>query len=157
MSYFFSLIILHGTLSAIPHPIHVSVTEIYANTDQKDMEIVISVFLDDLKKAIKDIKHPKNGEDPKTKMVQYITNNFKLTDLENNSIDLKVTDIEWSAPAIIFEFSGPYRGPGITVENHILHNVFKDQTNIVHFDVDGKRISQSFRKNDKPKYLSVGG
>ncbi len=122
------------------HPLHVSVTEIEMDQKDKRLEIMMRVFVDDLEVTLREKYHnpdldviaPK-GKTLDQMMVEYLEPHFKIS-LDNKPQIIKYLGHEIDGEAFIFyiEVEKVNKWTTIHIQNDIITEVFKDQSNLVH-------------------------
>ncbi|NMM46840.1 DUF6702 family protein [Marinigracilibium pacificum] len=139
------------------HPFHVSVTDIVHNKDEKSLQITSRVFLDDLELALNDLTGQtldvivlsKNGELDKI-LKPYFLKNFKLkVDDENTSLSYLGSQIDQDALMVFIEVNNVELVSKLYVSNTLIFEKYDDQSNIVHFNYNGKVTSERLHA-DKP-------
>ncbi len=133
------------------HPIHLSVTEINYNKNNKDWQISVRLFEDDLQEALQRFKD--NGM-TENKLSEYIQTKIMI---ENNGEKVRFSfigseiqeDARWSY------FLGQNKNkPGkIRIQNKVFFELFDDQMNIIHLTVN--HYKKSFRLNSKNNSIYV--
>lgn len=133
------------------HPIHVSVTEIEYDAVEKELEIMIRIFIDDLENALRryhgqdriDILNP--GKTSIEKLISaYLKDNF-IVSLDSRPQTLRYLGQEEEGQAFIcyIQIPGVGKWKKCEVTNSILLEMFDDQSNIVHVTAGG--VTQSKR------------
>ena len=129
------------------HPIHVSVTEIEYDEKEKELEIMMRIFIDDLETAIRrqrnasdlDILHPPSNLSTKKLIDNYLAEHFKiLLDGKPQTIQYLGQEEEGEAMVCYILVSNVRKWREIEITNSILTEIFDDQSNIVHVTVNGK-------------------
>lgn len=143
------------------HPIHVSVTEIEYDPAEKELEIMIRIFIDDLENALRhyhgqeniDILNP--GKTSTDKLIDaYLQDNF-IVSIDNRQQRIRYLGQEEEGQAFICYILVPGIGnwKECEVTNSILQEMFDDQSNIVHVTLNGVTKSQRLmRHNPKGKF-----
>lgn len=138
------LILFNFTL----HPFYISVSNIKYNTKNKKIEAEVKLFTNDFESTLKKATNNKidliNGD--KQENQKLITNyfytnlNFKIN---SKKINYKVIGYEKEEEAIwvYVESDACTLTHQLLIENSLLHDFIKEQTNIMHFDVNGKKQS----------------
>ncbi|MFZ6012458.1 MAG: DUF6702 family protein [Bacteroidota bacterium] len=134
------------------HPLHVSVTEIKFDEKDKELEIIMRVFIDDLEQTLRnhlhqpelDILEPKNGFTVDQMMSEYLKDRFKIT-LDNKLQQTKYLGHERDGEAFVFYIQVPKvkKFRTIHIQNDIITELYDDQSNLVHVTV--KDIVRSLR------------
>jgi hypothetical protein len=131
-------------MSPVPHPMHVSVTEIEFDEKDKALEIMMRVFIDDLEVSIKnklnqpelDLMEPKNGKTIDQMVGDYLRPNFKIS-LDGKPVQTVYLGHEREDDALIFyiEVSKVKKFKTIQVQNTIITETHEDQNNLVNVTV----------------------
>jgi hypothetical protein len=126
------------------HPIHVTVTEIEFDEKEKELEIMMRVFIDDLEQTLRndlrqpelDILAPKNGVTTDQLVSKYLQDHFKIQ-LDGKAQTAKYLGHELEGDAFIFyiEVSNVKKWKTIRVKNNIMTETHDDQSNLVHVTV----------------------
>jgi len=150
-------IILSASTPFIPHPFHVSVTEINHNATDKTLEISCKIFTDDFEKILaKNYKTKvdlgkaeiKNAMDSLVK--KYVLSHFSLR-ADNKAVKYSYLgfEIDNEATFAYIEIESIPSVANISIGNTILYDQFDDQINIMHVIVGGKRKSNKLVYPDK--------
>lgn len=131
------------------HPLHVSVTEINHNETDKTLEISCKLFTDDFEKVLSqnyktkvDLINP-----PDRAAMEKLVSDFILTHLslkaDGKPVQLSYLGYEKDNDAIYsyFQADNIKSVKKLDITNHILHELFTDQINLMHVIVGGKRKS----------------
>ena len=131
------------------HPLHVSVTEINHNDTDKTLEISCKLFTDDFEKVLAqnyktkvDLINP-----PDRPAMEKLVSDFILTHLaikaDGKPVQLSYLGYEKDNDAIYsyFQANNITSVKKLDITNHILHELFTDQINLIHVIVGGKRKS----------------
>lgn len=142
------LILVSGLTSfELKHPYYVGVTEIRADSKQKNMNVSCKLFVDDLQSALHSIYHKQvdlNKRDPVTSgLIQdYIKKHLII------SFGKKVAtfnyvgyEIEEEAVWIFFEGKLPSKDKKVFVVNTLLYDQLEAHTNFIHCYYDEVRKS----------------
>lgn len=142
----FSFILASFLFFSAVHPLHVSVTEIQFDEKDKELEIMMRVFIDDLEKTIQtrlnqpelDIQEPGKGITTDQLVSPYLLENFKVK-LDNKDQKVKYLGLEKEGEAFIFyiQVSNVKKWKTIEVQNSIIQEMYEDQSNLVHVTVGG--------------------
>ena len=132
------------TLLFFLHPIHVTVTEIEFDEKEKELEITMRVFIDDLELTLRnelrqpelDILAPKNGVTTDQLVSKYLQDHFKIQ-LDGKPQATKYLGHETDGDAFIFyiQVSNVKKWKTIRVKNNIMTDTHDDQSNLVHVSV----------------------
>ena len=131
------------------HPFHVSVTEINHNAKDKTLEISCKIFTDDFEDALSrkyktkvDLVQPKDKPAMDKLVNGYINIHLAIkTDNKSRVMNYVGFEIENEAAYVYLQVNDI---PAITkaeVTNSVLHDLFNDQTEIIHFIENGNRKS----------------
>lgn len=143
------------------HPIHVSVTEIEYDPAEKELEIMIRIFIDDLETALRRFHHQDDidilnaGKTAAEKLIAtYLEDNFIIS-IDNRQQSTRYLGHETEGQAFICYVLVPGIGSWkeCEVTNSILQEMFDDQSNIVHVTQNG--VTKSLRlvpHNPKGKF-----
>lgn len=130
------------------HPLHVSVTEIAFDEDEKELEIIVRIFTDDLEKVIQqqqgktylDLLHPPGGKTTDDLVRAYLAAHFSV------SLDGKIQmqhflghELDGQAMICYVQVAKVRKWKTLEVMNNVLMEKYDDQSNIVHVTV-GKEI-----------------
>jgi hypothetical protein len=126
------------------HPLHISVTEINFDEKEKQLEIMMRVFVDDLEQTMRkrlqqpelDITDIKGGQTLDQMMKAYIDGRFKIS-LDSKPQVVNYLGHEREGDAFIFyiEVAKVKKWKTIQVQNQLLTEMFDDQSNLVHVTV----------------------
>lgn len=132
------------------HPIFVSVTEINHNPQDKDLEIACKIFTDDLETVLAkatgakiDLFHPKDTIVTGKQINDYISQHLVLK-LDGKPVSLHFIGFERELDAVwsYFEVLNVPNAPKtVSIMNNLLYENFKQQINLMHVTVGGKRKS----------------
>ncbi len=143
------------------HPIHVSVTEIEYDAAEKELEIMMRIFIDDLENALRrfhgleriDVLNP--TEVPIEKLISaYLIDKF-IVSIDSRQRQFRYLGQEEEGQAFIcyIQVPGVNQWRECEVTNSILLEMFDDQSNIVHVTSDGVTRSQRLtRSNPKGRF-----
>ena len=125
-----------------PHPLHLSVTNIIYEKEDKSINIHFKIFKDDLLNAIL-VKNPKGNynsndlyKEIKT-VTQYLSDNFKI-EIDQKKIslnDFTIIENKNTDDAVLFVYTlkNIKSLKNIKLNNQILFSLFPDQKNMVIF------------------------
>ncbi|HLT80841.1 MAG TPA: DUF6702 family protein [Cyclobacteriaceae bacterium] len=127
------------------HPIHISVTEIEYDATEKELEIMMRIFVDDLENALR-LYHKQAGLDildtdeaaAKKLIGAYVLDHFEVV-LDNRKTRMEYLGQEVEGQAFVCYILAPGIQNWTTcqVTNRILFELFDDQSNIVHVTSGG--------------------
>lgn len=143
----------------IVHPFHVSVTDIKYKADQKAIQISTRIFLDDLELALQaytgneklDIIKKENWDFVNKTLEKYILEKLKLWDEKDREYELHYigAEIEEDVMWCYVEIEKVKKLNRVKIRNIMLHEVWGDQENLVHFRAFEKvRSARLFREED---------
>lgn len=146
--------------TASAHKFYVSITQIEYNKQEKNAEIIIRIFADDLENALgkRTGRSVKIGqtEDFDKKALAYLRDSFELRNrsgqvVKFNWVGKEVqTDMIW----IYIEAKMPEGLGGAQLRNRILFEIFPDQVNIVNTKFNGRQTGLMFQQGDKFKSIT---
>ena len=155
LKFFVSMVL---ALLSILHPLHVSVCEIEYDSNKKSLEIIQRIFLDDLESEIRldlnqpelDITLPNNGLTLDQMTKTYLLKRLKI-EINGKPIEYYYLGHEIEGDAILcyIEIEKIRKLKSIKVESSILSDLFDDQVNIVHVEVDNKIKSMKLTPNNR--------
>lgn len=146
-----------ASFSSTPHPIFVSVTEINHNPQDKNLEIACKIFTDDFETVLAkatgakiDLFNPKDTALTGRQISQYVSRHLALV-VDGKPVSLSFVGFERETEAVwsYFEVKNISAAPkNIAIMNNLLYENFKQQINLLHVTVNGKRKST---KLDNPE------
>ena len=136
------------------HPFHVSVSDIKYKEDKKAIQISTRIFLDDLELALRafsgneklDIMDEESWDFINENLEKYLLDRMKLWDDKGREYELNYigSEIEEDVMWCYIEIEKVKKLKQVKVWNSILHEVWGDQENLVHFrafgDVQSARL-----------------
>lgn len=136
------------------HPFHVSVSDIKYKEDKKSIQISTRIFLDDLEMGLQaytgneklDITKQENWDYVKENLKPYVLERLKIWDEKGREykLDWIGAEIEEDVMWCYIEIEKVKKLKQIKVWNSILHEVWDDQENLIHFrafdDVQSARL-----------------
>jgi hypothetical protein len=143
--------------SAFKHPFYLGVTDLKYNSSEKSVQGSIKLFTNDFENALKkDTKQPvdlintKDKEAVKKIITDYLTKHFNLK-LNGEAKSYTVIGFEREQEAVFtyIEFKNCETPKTVEIENSLLYDSFKEQMNIVHFDLNGTKKSVKVNNPDK--------
>lgn len=144
------------------HPLHVSVTEITFDPKEKELEIMLRIFTDDLELAIRDMKadaelnvlKPTNTTLDKLAW-EYLQPKFELT-ADGKRQAIKYLGHEMDEDVLVFYIQvQPIKNfKTLTVKNSILTELYDDQANLVNVTVSDETKSLRLMRNNPSGILS---
>tara|TARA_B110000003_G_scaffold276509_1_gene323411 strand:+ start:912 stop:1403 length:492 start_codon:yes stop_codon:yes gene_type:complete len=155
---FFFLIPL---LAFSSHKYYVSLTQIEYNQEEKSLEIIINVFMDDIEFALdKDyninlnLTSKKELKDADVYFNKYLTKNLTFT-INNELVKFTYIGKEYEGDLVYFylEIAVKDKPTSLEVLNSILLTYFDQQQNIIKFKNGPKRQSKILSKNTNKALL----
>lgn len=146
------------TLSSVLfHPIHVSICEIEYDQDNKALEMTLRIFVDDLEKEIRlnrnepelDITDLPEGRNLDEILKKYLAKNFQTT--VNDKADGYTYlghEIEGDAVFCYMEITKVKKLKSIEIYYSALTQLYEDQINLVHIEVDDKIRSMKMTRSE---------
>lgn len=151
MKYKILLLLVLISLSSFTsvHKFYVSVTEIEYNEKVQSLQIISRVFIDDFENVLKarydgDIRLGANSETSNAEdfIKKYLEQKLEIT-LDGRLVEEKYLGKEYQNDMIIFYVEVPQvkRFKEISVRNSVLMDLFEEQKNLIHVEIDGKTKS----------------
>ncbi len=137
-----------------PHPFFVSVTEIQHNSQTKTLEISCKIFTDDFEKTLRqnykthvDLLNAKDKAAMDTLISRYIKQHLQII-TDGVLLNLKYVGFENDQEAVwcYFQVENVAKVKTIDINNNLLFEYKKQQTNLLHVTVNG--ITKSTRLNN---------
>lgn len=129
------------------HPVHVSVTEIEFDQKEKELEVIVRIFLDDLESAIREAKkqselnllEPGSSGTTDQLVSEYLLSRFKIS-LNGKAQKIKYLghEIENEAMLCYVQVQEVKKIETIEVFNSIITELYDDQSNLVHVTMGEK-------------------
>lgn len=144
-------------LCSFNHPYYLSVTEIKYVTQDKIMQVSSKLFLNDLEAALSKLyKQPvdliNNTNDPITKknLTDYLNKHIKLR-INQQDLNFAFIGLEREEDTIwlFYEIKNCPAPKKIEIENTLLFDFIKDQTNLVFVEWNGKKQSSKLKNPDR--------
>ncbi len=153
------LLLFQGAYSKEKHPFYVSIVEINVNTEEKLLECAVKIFTDDLEKAVRQqFQHPilnigaqKELDTAEVLIEQYLKQKMTFT------LNQSVAELNWLGKEGNLEhqwmyFELPYTSlESFTLKSSQLMEIFSDQTNLVHFRINGEESTYIFKNEQSQK------
>jgi hypothetical protein len=139
------------------HPLHISVTEITFDEKEKELEIIMRVFTDDLETSIRahkkddaiDILSPK-GTTTDQLIKEYILPHFSvILDGKIQSMSYLGHELDGQAILCYIQVPNVKKWKTIEVRNDVIMETYDDQSNLINVTVRGEVRSLRLMK-DKP-------
>jgi hypothetical protein len=150
------------SLAFTTHKYYLSLTQIEYNKNQKSLEVIINVFMDDIELAINkeyaiDLNLTTKDElkDADVYFHNYLTKNLTFT-IDNDIVTHNYIGKEYEGDLVYFylEIAVKENPKYLEVFNTILLTYFEQQQNIVKFKNDSKRQSKILSKNTNKALLN---
>lgn len=132
------------------HPIHISTLEIEHNAADKSLEITCKIFWDDFESILTrknnnvrvDLTSEKKLADNNKIVFAYLNSHLSIT-IDGKTVPLDFIGFEKEDVVIYsyLEVTGISSLKKISVVNSLMHDMFEDQTEIIHVVVNGNRKS----------------
>ncbi|MCK6617355.1 MAG: hypothetical protein L6Q51_06900 [Cyclobacteriaceae bacterium] len=144
------------------HPIHVSVTDIVHDEKERELEIIMRIFTDDLETSIRALKNNpeldllnpvQSTTDELVK--QYVLERFAVSlDGKKQILNFLGTQQEDDALLCFIQVRGVKKWKTIEVMNSVITETYDDQSNLVHVTVGDKVRSLRLMRNSPSGKLS---
>jgi len=138
------------------HPIHVSVTEINHNAADKTLEISVRIFTDDFEKVLaQNYKTRVDLINPDKKAMDKLVSDYIKTNLtiraDSKPVNFSYLGFEKEDEVInsYLQVDNITTVTKIELVDKLMHDLFTDQTNLIHVTVGGKRKSMKLDYPDK--------
>jgi hypothetical protein len=150
------------SLAFTTHKYYLSLTQIEYNKNQKSLEVIINVFMDDIELAINkeyaiDLNLTTKDElkDADVYFHNYLTKNLTFI-IDNDIVTYNYIGKEYDGDLVYFylEIAVKENPKSLEVFNTILLTYFEQQQNIVKFKNDSKRQSKILSKNTNKALLN---
>ncbi|HRC21774.1 MAG TPA: hypothetical protein PK275_07170 [Chitinophagaceae bacterium] len=135
--------------TAKPHPVHIATVEIDHNATDKTLEITCKIFWDDLEdilsrinKSRVDLTSEKARTENNQRVFAYIKSHLQII-VDSKTIPLEFVGFE-KEDVVIYSYlqaSNVSVVKQINVTSSLMHDIFDDQSEIIHVVVNGKRQS----------------
>jgi hypothetical protein len=145
-------------LLLLPHPVHLSVSEINYSEKDKAFQITSRIFIDDLELGIRakrgepalDIIEPGNGQTTDKMVAEYLDEHFVVkVDGKPQKLVLLGTEKEEVALICYIEIRNIKKVKTFEVTNTVITEIHDDQSNLVHITYKGPIRSVRLMR-DKP-------
>ena len=150
-------------LSAVFHPVHVSVNEINYSVKDKAIQITSRIFADDLEAAIRlerkdpalNLLEPKNGHTTDELLAEYLSAHFRMK-LEGKSCKTRLLGHEVDEMAVVcyIEIAGVKKIKTLDVFNDVITELYGDQSNIIHVTYQGPVKSVRLTAEEREKQFT---
>ena len=150
------------SLAFTTHKYYLSLTQIEYNKDQKSLEIIINVFMDDIELAINkeydvDLRLTTNQEleDVDSYFQKYLRENFRFL-VNNELVNYNFIGKEYEGDLVYFYLEVNLRNSPVSLEivNTILITYFEQQQNVIKFKNGSNRQSKILSKTTNKALLN---
>jgi hypothetical protein len=151
---FFSLLLCFS----FKHPFYLSVTDLkYSSLSNSTLQGTVRLTLNDLEEALSkntkqtvDLITIKDSAQTKKLLQAYLKSHLKIK-LDNSFVEYVFLGFEKEQDAIwlYLEVSKCNKPKKVSIENALLYDYIHEQTNIVHFDLNGRIKSSKVKYPDK--------
>ena len=123
------------------HPIHISVTEIEHNANNRSLEITSRIFIDDLEISVRsrtgketlDLLNPGSGFTTDQLVKEYLGEHLRIkVDGKPARLNYLAHEIDDAALVCYLEIEGVKRLKNVDVMNSVIQETHYDQSNLVH-------------------------
>lgn len=144
------------------HPLHLSVSDIFHNTETNSLEITQRIFADDLEDALRnraktkvDIFNPKDPEVLSRLIGDYVRQNFSIS-VNSRPVELNYLGYEAEEDAIWVYLEVPKvrNFKSITVQNTVFFEMFDDQLNLINVKRNGSIRSLKLQPDKRQSSLT---
>lgn len=144
------------------HPLHVSVTEITLDEKEKELEIMLRVFPDDLELAIRNVKNdatlslidPTNTTTDKL-VWEYVQPRFKLmADGKVQAVKYLGHETDEDVLVLYIQVQPVKKFKTIDITNTIITEFYEDQSNLINMTVNDETKSLRLMRNNPSGKLS---
>lgn len=152
LKFVIGLSVLLGSISF--HDLHLSKTDLHYKSDQEALQVMVSIFIDDLELAIKndtgveyDLLSDDNSEVSDSLIVNYINTHLEISIDEENILPLyigKEQSEDFEAFWCYLEIENLKTFKALEIKNTILLEEFDDQKNAINFKIDRKSKNFEF-------------
>ena len=132
------------------HPIHISTVEIAHNTTDKTLEITCKIFWDDFETILTkknnnkrvDLTNEKDLQDNNKLVSAYVSSHLTIT-VDGKPVTLNFVGFEKEDLVVYsyLEVTNISTLKNVSVNDSLMHDIFDDQTNIIHVVFSGNRKS----------------
>lgn len=141
--------ILSAIVFTTLHPLHVSVTEITFDEKERELEIMVRVFIDDLELAIQaekknttlDLFNPAGSTTDKL-VREYLQSKFTIAvDGRSQPVNYLGHETDGDALVLYIQVQPVKKWKSIGIKNSMLTELYEDQSNLVNVTYTGKTKS----------------
>lgn len=140
----------------LPHPYYLSMTELEFNPGEKQMEMAVRMFTDDLEAAIRpvcrcaaDLNRPDTREALAPQVYAYVTRNLKVR-ADGSTLGFKPVGMEKEEEStwVFLEAPLAVSPSGVQVNNSLLYDTRQQQINFVRYRAPGTDQTRQVRNPD---------
>lgn len=146
------------------HPIHIAISEVVYDEKSRALQITHKIFIDDLEKQIEQsleeavklrLNTAKEHENADYYLNAYLQKHFriKVNGKEHKGLFLG-KEYETDAAWLYVEIENIKSLKGITIENTILTDLYEDQNNFVHFNINKQKKSLRFQHGNTQQSIN---
>ncbi|MDL5047366.1 hypothetical protein QQ054_15210 [Oscillatoria amoena NRMC-F 0135] len=150
--------IVFSLLPALWHPLHVSVTDIVYDERERELEVIMRIFVDDLETSIRvqrndpelNLLNPNGGYTTSELVKGYVSERFAVSlDGKHQSVNFLGTQLEDDALLCFIQVKAVKKWKTIEVTNSVITETYDDQSNLVHVTV-GEKVRSLRLMKDNP-------
>jgi hypothetical protein len=137
------------------HPVYMSVTDIAYDSNQKKFEMICRLFTNDLENVLKkyhtgvDLLDPSKKHTSSQWIDRYIKQNLTIkNDGETVDFDCIGYENEGDAILVYYQSVSIEKPKEITIQNTLMYDYKTEQMNIMHLEINKKRISRKLAYPD---------
>ena len=138
------------------HPFFVSVVEIEHNTNNKSLEVSCKFFTDDFEQTIEHANRTSldinsaNYKSAFDKFIPFYINQHLALAVDGKQVKMNYVGYEVDKESVYcyFEVPNVAKLKNLDANNNLLYDFNKDQINIMHVMVNGKRVSKKLNNPD---------
>ncbi len=127
------------SVAGLAHPLHFSITSVDYDQESGSLQISAKLFSDDLQDALK-----KEGfqEVNDTSILAYFSKNFLVKiNTKDRPWAFIGFETEEDVTFVYLEIKSKKTPKSISITNTLILNLFQDQTNVVHLDLEGDKFT----------------
>lgn len=155
--YILSFLLLVLLSSFFWHKFYVSVTQIDYVTNKKRIEITSRIFIDDLEKALEKrfkkkfyLTSSREIENAETLIQDYLKEKIKISiNKKSQNIEYLARETEGDVLILYYKIAISKKINTLEIFNSLLTDIYNDQQNIVHVNINGNKNSFLFTNMDK--------
>lgn len=146
------------------HPFHVSVAQVRYNQQNQSLEIAIKLFTDDLENALTasfgnqgwNLATPKQLPAADQYIRKYLKPRFALTQ-KSQSLNWNWIGAEYNMDAVwcYLELYNFDKNAGFEWKNTVFLEIFSDQKNIGHFEINNEKISVYTSRHKREQKIGI--